>query len=408
MKKILKSPNFKLGLGLFSVFLLFAFGTWGVLSLFNMSEGSGLSSKLADMRSKIESEPKTEECPLNGGMFTKTEKGIWEKRRPMGIMIENHLDARPLSGLSKADVVYEAVAEGGITRFLGLFYCDVAAADVAVGPVRSARVYFIDWISEYGKEPLYVHFGGANNICTNEEDPECNADGTKREGKVDERVLAIEKLIDMGWRHSQGNALDGGANAGAPAIVRNQYRISETPTAWEHSAIGSTDLLFDLGVERGFDGKGWDKGFVSWKFQDGAAVKSPEASEISFEFWSNKPEYDVKWEYDPVTNSYKRFNGGVPHTDFEFDNKQMTASNVVIMFVEEENMVDEEGHQYYHTTGEGEALIFQNGTIIEGLWKKSSQYERTIFTDAAGKEINFVRGVIWIEAVPNGNDIVYN
>ena len=222
-------------------------------------------------------------------MYTEAEKNIWDGRRPMGVMIENHVDARPQSGLSRADVVYEAVAEGGITRFLAVFYCGASAQDVTIGPIRSARVYFINWISEYGDKPLYVHFGGANNICTNQEDPDCNADGTKRKGKVDPRVMAIEKLIDMGWRSSTGNALDGGANAGAPAIVRNQYRLSDTPSAWEHSAIGSTDLLYDLGISRGFDGKGWDRTFEPWSFIDDQPVGKSDASKISFDFWSGTP-----------------------------------------------------------------------------------------------------------------------
>jgi len=65
--------------------------------------------------------PKDQTCPLNGAMFTKTEKDLWSARRPMAVMIENHTDSRPQSGLSKADVVYEAVAEGAITRFLAIF-----------------------------------------------------------------------------------------------------------------------------------------------------------------------------------------------------------------------------------------------------------------------------------------------
>jgi len=406
MKNVFKSKNVGLGIGLFAVFLIFTAGTYLVLSM--LGSGSGLSSMLADARSRIESEPKTETCPLNGGMFTKTERDIWEQRRPMGVMVENHLDARPLSGISRADIVYEAVAEGGITRFLAVYYCGAAAKDVAIGPIRSARVYFIDWISEYGKEPLYVHFGGANNICTNEEDPECNSDGTKRDGKVDPRVLSIEKLIKMGWRKAKGNALDGGANAGAPAIVRNQYRVSDEPVDWEHSAIGSTDLLFDLGVDRDFDGKGWDKNFTAWKFQDDSPASSPDAANISFEFWSNKSDYDVEWVYSSEDNNYSRLNGGEPHVDWEFEQKQITTKNVVIMFIDEEGPVDEEFHMYYETSGKGDAIIFQNGTIIKGLWEKSSQFERTIFTDEGGKEIKFVRGTIWIEAVPNGNDILYN
>lgn len=405
----MKNKKVQLSLGLLSVFAVFAIGTWGIMTLIHMlGSGMSLSERLTDARAKIESEPKTESCPLNGELFTKTERDIWEERRPMGVTIENHEESRPLSGISKADIVYEAVAEGGITRLLGLYYCNASASDIAIGPIRSSRVYFIDWISEYGKEPLYVHFGGANDICTNEEDPECDEDGTKRDGKVDRRVLAIEKLRNMGWRHSQGNALDGGANAGAPAIVRNQYRVGEEPAAWEHSAIGSTDLLFDLGEERGFSGRGWDKTFESWKFEDGEPNPNPDASEINFEFWPNKPNYDVEWTYDPKTNSYLRLNGGEPQTDWEYDNLQVTASNIAIMFIEEESSVDEELHTYYHTTKGGDAIIFQNGTIVEGSWSKSDQYSRTKFYDKDGKEISFVRGKIWIEAVPNYSEVLYN
>src|SRR5260221_13460782 len=67
--------------------------------------------------------PRTEPCPLNGKMYTKQEKDVWVTHRPIAVMIENHQEARPQSGLSRADVVYESVAEGGISRFMGIFYC---------------------------------------------------------------------------------------------------------------------------------------------------------------------------------------------------------------------------------------------------------------------------------------------
>jgi hypothetical protein len=69
--------------------------------------------------------PKTEECPINGEMYTTAESSVWNTRRPIAAMIENHVDARPESGLSRADVVYEAVAEGGITRFLSIFIAEL-------------------------------------------------------------------------------------------------------------------------------------------------------------------------------------------------------------------------------------------------------------------------------------------
>ena len=86
--------------------------------------------------------PQSESCPLNGAKYTKGEKSIWETRRPLAVMIENHEESRPQSGLSDTDIVYEAVAEGGITRFMALFYCQAAAYEAILGPDRSARTYF--------------------------------------------------------------------------------------------------------------------------------------------------------------------------------------------------------------------------------------------------------------------------
>jgi len=402
MKNFFKTKS-KLIISLIGLYLISSGASW---LFFSYTKGGISSSELSSARAQIASLPKTEGCPLNGGMYTTVERDIWEGRRPMGVMIENHLDSRPQSGLSRADVIYEAVAEGGITRFLALFYCGAAAEDVTIGPIRSARVYFIDWVSEYGEEPLYVHFGGANNICTNTEDPACTADRTKRRGVVDPRVMAIEKLIGMGWRHSAGNALDGGANAGAPAIVRNQYRLSDTPAAWEHSAVGSTDLLFELGISRGFDGD-WNEAFESWVFSEDQPVISSIVGSIKFEFWGNNSDYDVEWKYDERTNSYLRINGGKSHTDWELDKPQLSAKNVVVMFVGEEGPVDEEKHLYYETVGAGEMILAQNGAVIEGTWEKPSQFARTKFYDKGGREVSFVKGVVWIEAVPEGNIVEY-
>jgi len=94
-------------------------------------------------------EPRNQQCPINGQLFTVTEKAAWEKRRPLAVMIENSPDARPQSGLTHADLVFEALAEGGVTRFMGIFYCDVQAEDTTLAPIRSARTYFVDWASGF-------------------------------------------------------------------------------------------------------------------------------------------------------------------------------------------------------------------------------------------------------------------
>lgn len=102
-----------------------------------------------------------------------------------------------------------------------------------------------------------------------------------------------------------------------------------------------------------------------------------------------------------------RFNGGKAHVDLEYDSVQLSAKNVVVMFVRETGPVDRNKHMLYTTTGEGKALIFQNGDVIEGTWEKASRESRTKFSDNSGKEVSFVRGVIWIEAVPAGNSVDY-
>src|SRR4030043_707680 len=173
-----------------------------------------------EARSRVDlTPPKAEACPLNGQLFTKGEKGIWEGRRPLTVMIENHADSRPQSGLSGADVVYEAVAEGGITRFLAVFYCQDGGI---VGPVRSARTYFLDFISEYGNYPLYVHVGGAN-----------------QPGPAD----AISQISDYDW--SGYNDLNQ-FSISAPTFLRDEDRLGH-PVATEHTMYSSVSKLWDFG-----------------------------------------------------------------------------------------------------------------------------------------------------------------
>jgi len=383
----------------FGIYLLATGTSWAIFSYLSGDGGGQTTADLSKGRGRIDPNlPKTEECPINGKMYSKPERDIWEKRRPMTAIIENHMEARPQSGLSYADVVYEAVAEGGITRFLNVFYCGASQADVKVAPIRSIRVYFIDFAAEYSKNPILVHSGGANNICK-----DCPG-GIKTRGDVAPEVDAFKALIKLGWRAPQGNAMDAGTNLGFPAVKRDQYRLG-AKAAWEHSYEGYTDKIFDVAQERGYE-DGWDGDFKKWEFADDKPLSSAKASDISFQFWSGKGDYDVAWKYDSTNNHYLRSNGGKPHLDHETES-QLSAKNVVIQFVKEKGPVDKEGHMFYTTTGTGNALIFQNGDVIEGKWSKKTQTDRTVFTDKSGKEISFVRGAIWIEAVPSTNEITY-
>lgn len=341
------------------------------------------------------SKPKTEVCPINGAYFTKEEKASWEKRRPILAMVENSIDARPQSGISKADVVYEAVAEGGITRFMPVFYCDLASEEVKVAPVRSARIYFVNMAMEYGDKPIFMHVGGGNNYSGS--------------GDTAKEARALEYLETIGWRVPRGNDFDTTYDSAYPVFWRNYERLGRE-VATEHTMMASLDAAYEQAAKRGFnykdsDGNAWDENFVKWNFIDDKKVE-PKYSEISFKFWDGKPDYDVTWKYDASSNKYLRFTGGVAHTDLE-NKEQLYAKNVVIIFAKEKGPVDRNMHMLYTVTGEGKALVFQNGDVVEATWQKDTGKDRLKLVNNKGAEIPLVRGHSWIEIVPAGNDINY-
>ena len=380
------------------------------LVVFYLVAPKAVSGLLSDVKQKTKINlnlPKTEECPINGEKYTKVESDTWNTRRPIAMMIENHVDARPESGLSRADVVYEAVAEGGITRFVGVFYCGAAAEDVQAAPLRSARVYFINLAAGYGKDPIFLHQGEANNICS-----DCPG-GVKPSSEINPTVNALTLFDKLGWQGgTQGNNFDGGYNIGFPIVVRNQYRLSSTPAAWEHSVVVDLDLVWAEAAKRNLgykdaSGVSWTQGFRKWLFQDGKATTAPVASDIKFNFWASMPGYDVEWKYNTSTNLYERFNAGVAHVDWEFDKPQLSASNVAIMFAKETGPLDSEHHMFYAVTGTGKSMVFQNGQAIVGTWQKASALDREVFYDTNGKEIQMVRGQTWVEVIPAQNTVTY-
>lgn len=333
--------------------------------------------------------PKTEVCPLNGQKFTKQERDIWEKRRPLAVMIENHEEARPQSGLSYADIIYETVAEGGITRFMAVNYCGVAAYNVGFAPVRSARTYFVDWVSEY--DALYNHVGGAG---------QCN------DPTVDERAKALCQIDRFAIKDMDQFAIP------FPTCYRNYDRLDH-PVATEHTMVCYSNKLYELAQKRDWtnvdeEGVSWDENFVEWKFKDEAKESDRgTVSSITFSHWDNMADkYGVKWNYDAATNNYLRINGGQPHIDLE-TKQQLSAKNIVIQFAKETVGVDEHAHLLYGTIGTGKALLFQDGKAIVGTWKKQTRTGRTTFFDDKGKEVVFNRGQIWIEVVSLDTDVTY-
>ena len=383
------NKSIAIGIGVF-VYLLTSVAAYSYFNANTVDTSSYQApAVVSEDGSVLEGGPKTEECPLNGQMYTKEQRQLWEKRRPLGIMVQNNIEARPQSGLSSADIVHEAVAEGGITRFLALFYCE---QPTIVGSVRSARMYFIRMLQGYGNSPLYAHVGGANTP-----------------GPAD----ALGEIKKLGWYGY--NDMDQFA-VPFPNYWRDYDRLPGRAT--EHTVYTNTQKLWDYAAknrklsEVDEDGVAWDKGWEAWTFVDDAPDASRgKTTAINFGFWDDSlgSDYTVQWKYDKASNSYLRVNGGTVHQDLN-TKKQLSTKNVAVVFADESVANDgyEHGqHMLYDVIGEGDALLFQNGKSIKASWVKEAPEDMMRFYDTDDKELSFVRGKIWIEILPTGNEVEY-
>lgn len=331
---------------------------------------------LTDVTSGSDEGTKDRKCPLNGALYTKNREELWKNRRPMAIMVENHVDARPPIGLSRADIIYEAVAEGGITRFLAIYLCQDAGN---IAPIRSARTYFLDWVLEY--DAAYAHVGGANTP-----------------GPAD----ALGQIRDYEIRDMDQFGL------GFPTYWRGTDKLAP------HNVHSTTKKLWEAAEERGFgsedeEGTRWDENFQEWQFKDDAPFESRgDQKPIVVPFWSQAPDYSVTWQYDKNANVYRRFHGQTAQIDPNTD-EHLSAKAVIVQFQTEESANDgyPDGHLIYGTTGTGQALVFQDGEVTSGKWLKEDRTSRTQFLNAKGQELGLNRGQIWIETIPVGNDVEY-
>ncbi len=303
---------------------------------------------------KVETSPFDTESPLNGVLTTKEKS----KRRPEAVMIENHPDARPQSGLNKAGLVYEALTEGGITRFLAFFVENDASE---VGPVRSARTYFVKLADEYNA--FYAHAGG-------------NAD-----------ALALIKELSGFYNldeFSLGNFFWRDKNRFAP-----------------HNLYTTTDKLRSAG-----ESKNWDvnTSYDKWLFKDDEKLnKRGNTQKISVNF--STISYKVDYFYDKDKNEYKRNLAGKPHID-KNSKEQIKAKTVIIQYVKSWKKVGDSNNGIeLEIEGTGKTTIFMDGNKIQGSWKKSDRKQRTKFYSDNGKEVEFDRGPIWIELVPDDTKV---
>jgi len=284
----------------------------------------------------------------------------------MAIVVENHPDARPQSGLDQADVIYETLTEGGISRFLAMYQ---SKEPEVVGPVRSVRKYFLDLIGGYG-DPLFMHIGGAVS-----DNPEANALA----------VLAQRSVKSVGL-------LNG-----------TFYRVSDRFAP--HNAYSNAIELRKIA-----QGAGWTSisGLDVWKYKDAVApVENVTVPEISINWGSwGENVWSVSWQFDGETNQYKRFHQTVEHVD-ALTGKQLSARNVVVLSTGMRSANDGTARIVVDVMGSGVAKVFRDGTVVEGTWSKPTWDVNYIFTDAQGQEILMNRGNTWVMVVPLDSEVSY-
>jgi hypothetical protein len=270
------------------------------------------------------------------------------KQPVTAIMIENSPASRPQSGLKDSGVVFEAIAEGGITRFLVLYQ---EQKPKLIGPVRSVRMYYVDWVAAFNAS--VAHIGGS--------------------------AKALREL-----RNGKYRDIDQFFNASTYWRATDRYAPHNVYTSFKH--------IDALNAKKGFK----SSTFTGFTRKDSTANEKPKATRVDVKISS--PLFNSSYKYDAKTNTYKRSQAGKAHSDRE--KGQMSPRVVVVLKVTESTVFEDGYRESINAIGKGKAVIFQDGDVHEVNWRKPSRTAQITFSDAEGRDVPLARGQTWITAVP--------
>jgi uncharacterized protein YxeA len=307
---------------------------------------SGEQEKSVDLENKIKS-------PLTG-LYIDKEK---LNDRPIVVMLDNYYKARPQAGLSDADMVYEVLAEGNITRYMAVIYTNKPKT---IGPIRSSRPYFIDKALEY--DPLYVHVGGSE------------------QAKKDIRSF---KMADI----------DGLSSAG-DIFWRKKHKSKP------NNMYSSFEAIMKQGKRRKYNKNG---SFETLQFnEEDKDIDGKDLTDIKIPYRGKK--YVSGFQYNKEDGLYYRYVNNKPHLD-EASNIHLTAKNIIVQYCDKRT-IDSVGRLEMDLVGEGKALYITNGKSMDVKWKKPSRKALTRFYDLSGNEIKFNPGITWYQIVPSNLEII--
>lgn len=285
---------------------------------------------------------------LDGVLVPRENKSL----KPVAVMLENHVESRPAVGLEYASLIYEMIIEGDVTRFLAIF--DLNNLPEKIGPVRSARPFFIDLAQEWN--PVYFHAGGSQ--------------------------AALQQLKTSLMYNINEVSVDG------IYFWRDKMRLAP------HNLFTSSELIKRAIMAKEIDTQA---DFLPWLFKKEGPEKDETklVKEIKVDFFGN-PLYQVKYQYNQATNDYTRYLAGKIHkTD---QGIILKTKNIVLQYVDFK-IIDDYGRLDVDLTSGGRAEVYRDGKKIDGFWKKSAG--RTKFYNQENQEIEFNSGMIWLELLFN-------
>lgn len=283
------------------------------------------------------------------------------QRQVTGVMIENSVFARPQSGLNQAGIVFEAIAEAGITRFLALFQ-DTQSDHI--GPVRSVRPYYVQWCQAF--DCALAHVGGS---------PQALSD-IKKYG-----VKNLDQFAGAAYFHR----------------VTNRYA--------PHNVYTSQADLTKYENKQGYKSSEYT-GFEHMTKELKVAAANITTKSIDFNYPGTS--YDVHYTYKAKTNDYARSEGGKPHNSVDEDGKvKRNTPKVVVALVIPYSIQKDGYHSNYDSVGSGTVYVFQNGDVIKGTWTRKDRDSQFILTDKQDQVIKLVPGQAWISVLGQNKDVTY-
>lgn len=305
--------------------------------------------------------------------------------------------ARPQAGLDKAGVIFEAIAEAGITRLAAIYQGPKTSV---IGPIRSLRLYYLQWDTPF--DCTIVHAGGADDALA----------AVKNGGYKD-----LTESVTYMYRGSSNTRRWN--NLFTTGIMLNQFA---TDYGYTTSKVnGFTRMTPDESDKARVDETVAEKLNIIKPAVSNTSEIKPKAANITIRFGA-LPTYNVTYTYDAKTNKYNRAyennnineilscpdgdNGKVDPEKVCQKVSYLTPSVVVAMVVQERKASDNY-HEDITAIGSGEAYIFQNGTVIHGGWSKQTDKDQIKFNDSTGREVKLAPGQTIIEAVPTYGAIEY-